>query len=350
MRSRFVMATVVATALACLASTIYAQDQAQKGRGQRGQGQGGQPGARGGFGAGGFGGFGGGGFGGGGFGGTSRLRLLSVEAVQKELELVDEQLTAITKVRDELQPMRGRGGDGAQPGGTRGRRGGNTPPPPNGASLSSPATYYFVQAQQPPAQGQGRRGGGQGGAGGFGGFGQPLTPEQQAEQDKQRAERNKQEKDKLAEILLPHQMKRLTEIYYQQLGTNVFDDADAVAELKITAEQKTKATEVRTANRESLTALMTELRGGAGNNAGNAGGRGNFTPFTEEQTAKLTEARKKNDEKLMAVLTADQTKKLEELKGKPFTMPENAFGGRGRGGAPGGAGGNRGKAGGNNNP
>jgi hypothetical protein len=119
--------------------------------------------------------------------------------------------------------------------------------------------------------------------------------------------------------------------------------------LKITDDQKKKATEVTTANREAITALMTELRGGAGN----AGGRGNFTPLTEEQQAKVTEARKKNDEKLMAILTADQTKKLEELKGKPFTMPENAFGrgGGGRGGAPGGApGGNRGKAGGNNNP
>ena len=38
--------------------------------------------------------------------------LLRVDAVAKELELVDEQVTAIAKVRDELQPMRGRGGAG----------------------------------------------------------------------------------------------------------------------------------------------------------------------------------------------------------------------------------------------
>src|SRR5262245_13609017 len=222
MRSRVVMATVVATALACLAATLHAQDQGQKGqRGQRGQG--GQPGGRG---TGGFGGFGGGfgGFGGfGGRGGTSRLQLLNVEAVQKELELVDEQLTAIQKVRDELRPM-GFGGRGGAPGGDAGgrRRGGNggNNPPPNGASLQS-ADLYFVQAQQPPGQGgqggQGRRGGGQGGAGGFGNF--QLTDEQRAEFEKQRLERLKQEKDKLAEILLPHQMKRLNEIYIQQLGT-----------------------------------------------------------------------------------------------------------------------------------
>jgi hypothetical protein len=349
------MATVVATALACLAATVHAQDQGQKG--QRGQGQGGQPGQRGGgfggggFGGGGFGGFGGGfgGFGGGFGAGTSRLRLLQVEAVQKELELVDEQLTAIQKVRDELQPMRGRGGPGGAPGGDAGggrrRGGGNNPPPPNGASLRS-ADLYFVQAQQPPAQGgqgqggHGRRGGGQGG-GGFGGGGFQLTDEQRAEFEKQRLERLKQEKDKLAEILLPHQMKRLNEIYFQQLGTNIFEDPDAAAALKITDDQKKKATEVRTANREAMLALRQSFAPAGGNNDGGGRGRGNFTPPTPEQQAKIDELTKKNDASLMAILTADQTKQLEELKGKPFTMPENAFGNRGRGGPGGAPGGNR---------
>jgi Spy/CpxP family protein refolding chaperone len=361
MKSRFVVATVVAVALACLAEPILAQ---QPG------GQGGQPGQRGQRGPGG-GGFGGGGFGGGGFGGalggmfggggrgTSRLGLLNIPEVQKELELVDEQLTAIQKVRDELQPQRGRGGfGGGQPGqpgqpGQRGRRGGDNPPPNpnggNGASLASPERFYVQQEAQPPQPGQrGQRG--QGGPGG--GFGQ-LTEEQRAEMEKQRAVRLKQEKEKLADILLPHQVKRLNEIYYQQLGVSVVDDPDAIEELKITAEQKAKIAEVRTANQESMRTLMQEVfanrgaggaggeggAGGAGGAPGGRGGRGGFGGFqlTEEQQKKMDDARKANDEKILAVLTAEQRTKLDEMKGKAFAMPENAGRGRGGFGGPGGA-------------
>ena len=168
------------------------------------------------------------------------------------------------------------------------------------------------------------------------------TPEERAEAEKRRAESEKAEREKLAEILSPHQMKRLNEIYYQQLGTGIFENATAVAELKITDDQKAKVAEIRTANQESSRAAMQELF------AGGAGGGG----LSDEQRTKLADMRKKNDDKLLAVLTADQTKKLEELKGKPFAMPENAFGrgrgGPGGGGPPGGAPG--GRRGGNNNP
>jgi len=355
MRSRFVMTTVVAVALACLAAPLLAQ--------QPGGGQGGQGGQRGGRGGGGFGGFGGGGggFGFGGGGGTSRLTLLNVEAVQKELELVDEQLTAINKVREELRPMRGRGGDGqpggrgrggdGQPGG-RGRRGGGDNPPTNpprnppGASLSSPAEWYFVQQEAQPPQRRGGGGAGGAGGGGFGGF--QLTEEQRAEFEKQRLERLKQEKDKLAEILLPHQMKRLNEIYYQQLGASVVDDPDVVAELKITDDQKKKFTTVRTENQEAMRTAMQEIFQG-----GNRGAGGGGFQMTDEQRAKMTEARKKNDDKIFAVLTEEQRKKLDELKGKAFAMPEGALRGRGGfggGGAPGGAPGGRGRGGNNPNP
>ncbi len=326
MRLRLGLA-VVAVALMCTAH-VLAQEQGQRGQrgqqGQRGQGRGGFQ-----FG-GGFGGFGGG------FG-TSRLGLLRIEEVQKELELVDEQLTAIQKVRDELQPRggfgergRGRGGEG-----NRGRRGGNNPggnnPPPS-ASLSNPADWYFVQQEaQPPQRGQrGQRG-------------TPPTAEELAQREKERAERLKQEKDKLAEILLPHQMKRLNEIYYQQLGERVVDDPDIVAALKITPEQKEKFAAVREENQAAMRTMMQELFAG-----GNRGEGGRGFQFTEEQRTKLADARKKNEEKLFAVLTDAQRKQLDELKGKPFDMPEQTFG-RGRGGPGGGAGG-RGRGGDNPRP
>jgi Spy/CpxP family protein refolding chaperone len=63
--------------------------------------------------------------------------------------------------------------------------------------------------------------------------------------------------------------------------------------------------------------------------------------------AKMQELRRAADAKVLAVLTPEQQKKFEEMKGKPFAMPE----GFGRGGfGPGGPGGRgRGNRGGNNN-
>jgi Spy/CpxP family protein refolding chaperone len=228
------------------------------------------------------------------FGGTGRLSLVSIEAVQKELGLEPAQIEAIQKLRDELRPMR----DGGK--GRPGNRGKTKAPE---ASNRVPADWYFVQAQAQPGRFQ-------------------PTPEQLEELRKQAAERTKLEKTKLAEILLPNQMKRLNEIYIQQLGTRAFEDVDVVAELKITDEQKASLAKVR----EESRAQMSELF------AGGAGGD------REARQAKLAEARKATEEKTLAVLTADQKTKFEELKGKPFEMPENA--GRGPGG-PGGAPGRR---------
>jgi Spy/CpxP family protein refolding chaperone len=241
---------------------------------------------------------------GGGFGfGTSRLSLVSIEAVQKELGLEPAQIEAIQKLREELRPMR----DGGK--GRPGNRGKGKAPE---ASNRVPADWYFVQAQgQPGQRGQ-------------------LTPEQIEEFRKQAAERAKQEKAKLAEILLPNQMKRLNEIYIQQLGTRALDDADVAEELKITDEQKASIAKVREESQAQMRELFTAGAGG--------GDR-------EANRAKFAEARKATDDKILAVLTADQKAKLEELKGKPFEMPENA--GRGPGG-PGGAPGRR-PAGGANN-
>ena len=53
----------------------------------------------------------------------------------------------------------------------------------------------------------------------------------------------------------------------------------------------------------------------------------------------MTEMRKATDEKILAVLTADPKTKFEELKGKPFELPEGAL--RGPGGPGGGAPGRR---------
>jgi hypothetical protein len=305
-----------AVCLLGVASAVIAQQPGQQGQGQQGRGGRGFPGGP-------PGGFGGGMFGG---GGASRMGLLRIAEVRKELELADEQVAEIEKVNEELRakypsPFGGRGGPGGTPGGDgqRGRRGGTNNN--EGASLAVPAQWYFVVAQD-PQQGQGQKGGR-----GFGNF-QPPTPEQLAEMEKQRLERSREENAKLAEILLPNQLKRLNEIYIQQAGTQALQDEDVAKTLGISDAQKDQITKVREANREAMRSQGQEAFAGLDG---------------EARAAKFAEMRKANDDKVLAVLTAAQRTKFEEMKGKPFTMPEGGFG-RG-GGGPGGTrgrGGNRG--------
>src|SRR5262245_26717840 len=207
----------------------------------------------------------------------------------------------------------GRGGGGGPPGG--GRRGGNNN---EGALNVLPGQTYFVALQEQNQQ-RGR------GGGNF----QPPTPEQMAEFEKQRLERTREEKAKLAEILLPNQLKRLNEIFVQVNGVAALQDEEIAKELGISDAQKAKLTEVRAANQEAIGAMMRELFQGGGGGGDRDANR-----------AKIDEARKAGDAKVLAVLTADQQKKFEVMKGKAFAMPEGA----GRGGF-GGGGGNRGRGG-----
>ncbi len=83
------------------------------------------------------------------------------------------------------------------------------------------------------------------------------------------------------------------------------------------------------------------------------GGGGGAAEDFEARRAKMVEFNKTQDDQVLAVLTPQQKAKFEEMKGKPFAMPENAGrGGPGGPGGRGGPGGNRGRGGdkgGNNN-
>jgi hypothetical protein len=294
-----------AVCLLGLATAVIAQQPGQ-GQGQQGRrgGGGGPPG--------------GGMFGGGMFGGgfISRMFLARNDAVRKELELADEQVAEIDKVNEELRAkypsmFGGRGGGGPPGGGPGGRRGGGTNNNNNeGASLAVPTPWYFVVAQD-PQQGQGR------------GRGPQFTPEQMAEMEKARLERTREENAKLAEILLPNQLKRLNEIYVQQAGVAALQDEDIAKQLTISDAQKAQLTKIR----DEFSAKRREMFQPGG------GGGGDF----EAARAKIIEMNKVQDEQLLAVLNPQQKAKFEEMKGKPFTMPEGGFG---RGGGPGG---NRGR-------
>jgi hypothetical protein len=269
----------------------------------------GQPGGRGRGGPGGPGGGPGGFFGGGG-GFTSRMGLLSVEEVRKELELTDEQVDEIQKVAAAIREKYGIGGRGG-PGGERGRGGGEGQRGRRGgdgksdrASQLVPAQWYFVQAQQPG--GQGRRGGG---------FGD-ITPAQRAEMERQRAERAREENAKLAEILLPSQLKRLTEIYIQRVGVAALQDDEIAKELGVNDEQKNRIAKIR----EEYSGKRREMFSG-----GRGGGGGDF----EAIRAKMTELTTAENDQVLGTLTAQQKSKFEEMKGKPFAMPERGPGGPG---------------------
>jgi hypothetical protein len=318
MRFRFLM-TVAAAAFIGLAAIVPAQERPER------RGPGGPPG-----------GFGGGGGmmmmgGGGSF--INRLFLLRLPLVQKELELVDEQLTAIQKLQEEMGRGRGPGGPGGPGGGDEQRGRGRGRPEGkadgnksgNGAAFQRavPADWYFVQAQEQDQQRFQRRPGG----------GQPPTEEERRQFEQLRLERARQEKAKLAEILLPHQMKRLTEIFVQVTGVGALQDEDIAKELGITDAQKGAITSVRQANGEALQTLGRELAAAGGGEADRDANR-----------AKVAELRKAGDAKVLELLSAEQKAKWEELKGKPFDLPEEAlrsafggFGGRGPGG-PGGRG------------
>ncbi len=276
-RKLIIRMSLVAICGLFLATAVVEAQQGQRGEGQRGQGQRGQ-GRRG---------FGGGGFGFGGRGGPriDLMGLTRIPKVQEELEMLEDQVAAVQKLAEQQRGGGGRG-RGGRPGGdgeregrgdreTRGRR--------DGSDEDRQARF--------------------------------------AEFMRRREELAKQNKEKLAEILLPHQLDRLNQIRIQVLGTGALEDSEVAAKLKITEEQKKGLK----AERDAMASQFRELFTGGGDREG--------------MFEKMRELRTESEKKLMAVLSDEQQKQLEELKGEPFEMPRGAFrgfGGRGRGGPGGG--------------
>jgi len=211
----------------------------------------------------------------GGFG-NNLLYLAMNEAVQKEIEVVDDQKAEINKISEEIRSQR--------PQGER----------PNFREMSEEEREKYI-----------------------------------AQMRERGAKEAKIANAKLEEALLPHQMKRLKEIALQQRGTSALTDPEVAKELKITDAQKKKLDDVNQKNRETMGARMRELFQG-----------GNREGIRE----KMQEMRKEAEEKVLAVLTGDQKKKFEEMKGEAFEMPQRTRtrGGGRRGGGQG-EGGGRGR-------
>lgn len=102
-------------------------------------------------------------------------------------------------------------------------------------------------------------------------------------------------------VLDADQTKRLNEVWIQSLDGAAIADDEVSKQLEITADQKKNVDKLID---EAGTAIMDEIHAGAGH--------------TEDAAKKFKEIRKKAGEKIVALLTEDQKKKYETLKGKEF--------------------------------
>jgi Spy/CpxP family protein refolding chaperone len=132
------------------------------------------------------------------FGGITKAQLLQNENVQKELELVDDQKTALAKIAEEAR--------------------------------------------------EGRRGGG-------GNF-QDLSAEERAKLREERTARQREIDKKIETVLLAPQKTRLNEIYVQALGTMAFNDEAIAKELGIGPDLQERISEAR---REAFQGAFQDL-------------------------------------------------------------------------------------------
>lgn len=246
----------------------------------------------------------------------ARWMLLGIEEVQDALGLDDEQKSAVSEAVTALVPQRGRGGRGGEGGRAGGGRGGE-----GGAG----------------GGGGGGGGGGAGGRGGEGGSGGPPSDNSEAMAARAAA------METLDGLLTDEHRARLNGILIQALGTRAISDRQIAEKLEISEEQQES---IRAAMEDmvgEVRAAMQDLM------ADGPPDREAMQEIAEELSADL-------DEKLGAVLTDDQKKMLEEMKGEAVELPESVQrirmmsmglrGGRGGPGGPGGPGGDGGGPGG----
>jgi len=142
--------------------------------------------------------------------------------------------------------------------------------------------------------------------------------------------RMKETREKMEEILFPEQMARLNQIAIQSMGIGALSDPKVIAKLKITEAQQKQMESIREASMNKLREMFA------------GGNREDFRERREAMREKLTEARQKMEQEILTVLDSDQLIAFDDLKGKPFELPQD----RGRfGRGPGGRGGRGGRGG-----
>lgn len=150
-------------------------------------------------------------------------------------------------------------------------------------------------------------------------------------------EMNTKAQDLLDEVVDPAGMKRLMGLLIQQRGKSSVTNELIAKEISLSEDSIKKINEELGAIREKMFAQFRP--GGAPGGAPGGGGPGAFDPAKMREA--MQEMQKTTDEAVDKLLTDDQKKAVEALKGEKFTFTEGGgfnFGGRGGpgGGAPGG--------------
>jgi len=250
-------------------------------------------------GRGGPGGFGGGGFGGGrgGFN-IDRSMLLRAEQVRKELKIEEAQAATIDAALEAFLEER------------------NAAPRPDRDAISK------MSAEEQTA----------------------LREKSQ----KEREELSKKTDEALGAMLEPEQAKRLDQIAMQMklnmATVRTLKSDDMKSKLSLTEEQVARLDEAEKAATADMMKMFEEMRaaGGGGQPGGGQLGGSGGAGFAAMQE-KMTAARAKSAEAALAVLTDEQKKTIDELKGAKFELDMRALmGGRGGNGGPPGGGGRSG--------
>lgn len=179
-----------------------------------------------------------------------------------------------------------------------------------------------IMSSAMPQRGQAGAGGGRPAQGG-------ARPNRQQQGGNDFMARMKETEKKMLAVLSADQKKRLTQIGIQLAGGRALRRDDVSAALKLTGAQKNKLTALDEKMQAANMAIMQKVRA---------------NELTRDQATPLFEKNQKAfDVEALKLLTPDQAKKLEAMKGPKFAADPSIRGGFGgmRGG-PGGARGNRG--------
>jgi hypothetical protein len=114
------------------------------------------------------------------------------------------------------------------------------------------------------------------------------------------------ELDRITDVLLPDQLKRLRQIRFQILKRDSDGMQTFIKELDLTPVQIAKIKQAKTTLQETI----KELRGYAGQEQ----------LTRNEITEEILLIRKKAETDLLEILSADQRKKLNDLEGEPFEV------------------------------
>lgn len=126
-----------------------------------------------------------------------------------------------------------------------------------------------------------------------------------ADQAKKRGKVTADSEKELGKILDDGQAERLSQIVYQQSGTQALNMKEVQKKLKMSDEQVRKLADVNKQQAANRAELIKNAR------------ENGQLQTLRDAVAELT---KKRDKALMGVLTEEQQKAFEELKGKPFEL------------------------------